>query len=79
MVYTDGIHLVADTEDELHGFAKGIGLPRNRFVDGRHKHYPLVGNMVNKAILSGAVNKDCRFLINLTLNTEQRNNSLTIV
>jgi len=32
MVYTDGIHLVADSLEELHEFAHKIGLKREWYV-----------------------------------------------
>lgn len=51
MIYTDGIHLVADRLQELHGFAGIIGLKRCYFegVKKRHPHYDLwtkAGNLV---------------------------------
>lgn len=71
-VYTDGIHLVADTEEELHVFSKKIGLKRSSFRDHHHKYYDLFGNKVNLAIISGAVVKDSRFLVNLRLSADNR-------
>ena len=42
MVYTDGVHLVADTEEELHKFAQKIGLKRSWYQDKSHyPHYDL--------------------------------------
>uniref|UniRef100_A0A6M3JHH0 DUF4031 domain-containing protein n=1 Tax=viral metagenome TaxID=1070528 RepID=A0A6M3JHH0_9ZZZZ len=41
MVYTDGVHLVADNVWELHTFAKSIGLRRSWFQDGHIPHYDL--------------------------------------
>lgn len=55
MVYTDGVHLVADTLDELHWFAKEIGLKREWFQDHRHKHYDMTTQAkVRRALLRGA-------------------------
>lgn len=54
-VYTDGIHLVADTEDELHRFARRIGLRHEWFQAHRHAHYDLLGQMVSRAVRHGAV------------------------
>lgn len=45
MVYTDGIHLIADSLDELHEFALKIGLKREWFQDHpKHPHYDLFGS-----------------------------------
>lgn len=43
MIYTDGIHLIADDVDELHHFAARIGLKRCWFhgVRKKHPHYDL--------------------------------------
>ena len=43
MIYTDGIHLVADTIQELHVFALGMNLGRSYFhgVMKKHPHYDL--------------------------------------
>lgn len=55
MVYTDGIHLVADSLDELHAFAQKIGLKREWFQDHpKHPHYDIFGIMYNKARKAGA-------------------------
>lgn len=42
-VYTDGVHMVADTIAELHGFALKMGLGRHFFHGVRkgHPHYDL--------------------------------------
>ena len=62
-VYTDGVHLVADTENELHKFASEIGVSRKLFQYGRHSSYPLIGNTVNKALLCGAILKESREIL----------------
>lgn len=41
MIYTDGVHLIADDECELHTFAQSIGLKREWFQNHRHGHYDL--------------------------------------
>ncbi len=42
MVYSDGVHLVADTLEELHAFAQTMELQREWFQDHpRHPHYDL--------------------------------------
>jgi hypothetical protein len=60
-VYTDGIHLVADSLDELHAFAHGIYLVKGWFQDGRHPHYDLTTRRaVKRALRAGAVEVDKR-------------------
>lgn len=57
MVYTDGVHLVADTLDELHEFAANIGLKREWFQDHpRHPHYDTTSKDKKlKAVNAGAM------------------------
>jgi len=56
MVYTDGVHLKADSINELHKFASKIGLKREWFQDHRHQHYDLTSNkMRERAIKMGAI------------------------
>lgn len=58
MVYTDGVHLIADSLSELHDFAKSIGLKRCWFQNKRgknHPHYDLTNkHILQKAELNGA-------------------------
>lgn len=43
MIYTDNIHLMGETVDEVHAFAKDIGLHRCWFENHpRHPHYDLI-------------------------------------
>lgn len=53
MIYTDKIHLVADTLEELHDFAKQIGLKRNYFEGVRkgHPHYDLTNETIVEKVL----------------------------
>jgi hypothetical protein len=45
MIYTDGIHLVTDSEiEELHRFAKRLGFKRERFQDTRFPHYDILSD-----------------------------------
>ena len=55
-VYTDGIHLTADHEAELHAFARQLGLKREWFqMHARHPHYDLTtGRMTRWAVYLGA-------------------------
>lgn len=42
MIYFDGVHLSADSLDELHAFAERIGLKRCWFHGrARHPHYDI--------------------------------------
>lgn len=47
-------HLVADTLDELHEFAQGIGLRREWFQDKRLPHYDVSKSKAKEAIKAGA-------------------------
>jgi len=51
MVYFDGIHLMADSVDELHTAAQRCGAARAWFQDHpRHPHYDLWGRPAKVAI-----------------------------
>lgn len=57
MIYTDGVHLVADSLEELHEFADSIGLKRHFFegVQKGHPHYDLTNPQIQaKAYENGA-------------------------
>jgi len=65
MTYTDGVHLVADSLEELHRFARSLGLKACWFqAKGRarrHPHYDLTtARMRSKAIANGARVVTCR-------------------
>jgi Protein of unknown function (DUF4031) len=47
-------HLAADTLEELHAFAKRLGLRRRDFNDGDHPHYRLSLSMWGDAQRMGA-------------------------
>lgn len=56
MIYTDGVHLVASSLDELHSFAQKSGLKRVWFQDKRIPHYDITTKrMLNRALREGAV------------------------
>jgi len=59
MIYTDGIHLVADSLDELHNFCQEQGIKRAWFEKRKtHPHYDIPKKFNGKLIqllLSGAV------------------------
>jgi len=54
MIYTDGVHLVADTLSELHNAAKYIGCGRHRFHGMRkgHPHYDITKQQYCRMLLS---------------------------
>jgi hypothetical protein len=55
VVYTDGIHLGGDELEELHRFARSIGLKRKWFQNHpRHPHYDLTSpKKLEEAISKG--------------------------
>ncbi len=56
-------HMAADTLDELHAFARRIGLRRTWFQDGKYPHYDLTARRREAAIAAGAVELDARSFI----------------
>jgi hypothetical protein len=71
MIYTDGTHLVSISADELHAFAKKIGLQRRWYQEKRIPHYDLTTDRkVRKAMKAGAILVDARELVNLFKDTE---------
>lgn len=67
MIYTDNIHLIADSLKELHIFAESIGLKRCYFHGMRkgHPHYDLMNvDIRKKAIDAGANLVSSRFIVN---------------
>lgn len=64
-VYTDGVHLVAATTEELHEFAAKIGLKRAWFQDHRIPHYDLMGGKKRMAIRAGAILVEPRQLLRM--------------
>ncbi len=56
--YNHVSHLTTDGDiEELHAFAKRLGLKRSWFQGGRHPHYDLTGSKRVQAIQLGAVQK----------------------
>jgi hypothetical protein len=53
--WKDSCHMYADTLDELHAFAKSIGLKRAWFQDKRLPHYDLNVGRHRAALAKGAV------------------------
>lgn len=58
-------HLAADSLDELHAFARRLGLKRAWFQDGRKPHYDLTAGRREAAIRLGAVELDDRAFLAL--------------
>lgn len=68
MIYTDNAgHLISDNLDELHIFAKNLGLKRDWFQNhAEHPHYDLTTlNMRKKALALGAKLVDRREIVKL--------------
>jgi len=65
MIMTDGTHLVSsESLDELHTFARTIGLRRGWFQNHRIPHYDLFGwRMLQKAMEAGAQMLPARDLV----------------
>jgi len=56
MIYTDGSHITADTEKELHEFAKDCGMNRNWYQapgTPNAKRYSMFGNARKLAMRGG--------------------------
>lgn len=66
MVYTDGVHLVADTFKELHEFAVLIGLKKEWFQNNsKHPHYDLMGSKRMLAVNNGALVCDSKMIVEI--------------
>ncbi|WP_257814207.1 DUF4031 domain-containing protein [Burkholderia glumae] len=57
-------HLVADSLDELHGFAKHLGLRRTWFQDrASYPHYDVTESIRLRALRLGAIQGDKRTIV----------------
>ena len=67
MVYFDGVHLIADTLEELHSFANQCGLKRKWFQDNpKHPHYDVLGQKnIKKVKKFGAKEVGSKEIINI--------------
>lgn len=72
--YKEACHLVADSIDELHRFAQGIGLKKAWFQNHEFlPHYDLTRGMRYKAVKQGAIEIDNhRFVEMLQTEREKR-------
>jgi hypothetical protein len=69
MVYTDGVHLTADSLHELYAYANKIGLNPD-WIDfmGRtvHPHFEICGHVKKRVLADGNVKKvSCREIVRL--------------
>ncbi len=56
VVYFDGVHLVADTLEELHTFAADIGIKRCWFHNNKkHPHYDCINKNKDKVLAAKSV------------------------
>ena len=56
MIYSDGVHLMGDSENELHKFAESVGLKRWWFQrEKRHPHYDIISKKILKRVVNGGV------------------------
>jgi FMN phosphatase YigB (HAD superfamily) len=56
MTYTDKIHLVSDSLEELHSYAKAVGIKRIWFDSNpKHPHYDVPKYLLNKVLETAKV------------------------
>jgi len=67
MIYTDGTHIISDASlEELHVFARKIGLKRQWFQNHRHPHYDTTTKRKSRlAVENGAVVCSTRELVSI--------------
>jgi len=75
MVYTDKVHLIADTLEELHRFARKIGMKAEWFQDTRIPHYDLLKGKSKVAIAKGAKVVTSRDIIRLAGESDDKRNN----
>jgi len=63
--YDESCHLLADSVDELHGFAENLRLKRSWFQNKSLPHYDLTSGMRARAVRAGAVEIDRKMLIEI--------------
>lgn len=73
MVYTDKIHLVADTLEELHEFASNIGMKSEWFQDHpSHPHYDIWGIILKKALDKGIQIEDSKKILEIAKKAREK-------
>lgn len=68
MIYTDGVHLIADSLEELHAFAAAIGIKRIWFENRRgkqHPHYDIPMSMKQTVLSAGVKRVSSREIVEL--------------
>lgn len=69
MIYSDGIHMIGSSIEELHDFAKMIGLHKCYYRNPKkkkHPHYDLMNNEIRRIALdSGAIYVTDREIVKL--------------
>jgi len=56
MIYSDGVHLMGDSENELHEFAKKVGLKKGWYQKKRrHSHYDITSKRILKRVINEGV------------------------
>lgn len=78
--HTHWCHLTADTEDELHTFAKRLGLRRSWFQKKSDRdyrwHYDIVPTKRAQAVRLGAVEVDRRFIGQLMIRRQEERDGI---
>lgn len=71
--YPQSCHLAADSVEELHAFARKIGLHRSWFQDKPElPHYDLTYGMRNRAVVFGAIEVDRKKIFELMKKNRSR-------
>ena len=77
MIYTDGIHMIGESLEELHNFAKLINLNKCWFHNGKIPHYDLMKSkegrkeMFKRALSKGAIHCSSKKLIKISWNLKK--------
>jgi len=68
MVYTDRVHMIATTIEELHEFAGSIGLKRCYYRNPRKKRHPHY-DLMNERIRTAAIEHGAKLVTDRTIVT----------
>lgn len=60
--WTSSCHMFADSEEELHEFAKKIGMKKEWFQDKKLPHYDLTATRRQLALSMGAIEVDSNWV-----------------
>ena len=76
--YNESCHLIGDTEEELHNFAKKLGLKREWLHEHpKLNHYDLTKNTRAKAVKKGAIKINSRTLVSMMRKNNEKNKKKT--